>query len=136
MRLAGRGSPGERGGPAGDLLVAVNVTPHAVFGRRGARPALTLPVTYPEAALGAQVAGADAGRAGHAARCPPGTTTGRTFRVRGRGVPKKDGCGRPARHRRGGGAQGDVDRGARARWRRYAAAAPYDPRAHLREVTL
>lgn len=135
VRLAGRGSPGERGGPAGDLLVAITVTPHPVFSRRGDDLTLAVPVTYPEAALGAQVP-VPTPDGPVTLKVPPGTTTGRTFRVRGRGVPKK------------GGGAGDLlvtvevavpkemTAEAREALERYAVAAPQDPRAHLREVQL
>ncbi|MBV9290931.1 MAG: DnaJ domain-containing protein, partial [Frankiales bacterium] len=52
IRLAGKGQPGERGGPAGDVVVHVHVQPHPVFGRKGHNLTLTLPITFPEAALG------------------------------------------------------------------------------------
>ena len=55
VRLAGRGGAGERGGPAGDLLVTVHVSPHRCFGRKDDHLTLTVPVTFAEAALGAQV---------------------------------------------------------------------------------
>ena len=90
IRLAGRGAPGDRGGPAGDLLVQVHVTPHKVFGRKGDHLTLTLPITYPEAALGADVIVPTLdGQV--TLRLPPGTANGRTFRVKGRGVARKAG---------------------------------------------
>jgi len=55
IRIAGKGQPGIRGGPPGDLIVTVHVQSHAVFGRRGDNLTITLPVTFPEAALGATV---------------------------------------------------------------------------------
>ena len=135
VRLAGRGSPGERGGPAGDLLVQVTVTPHPVFSRRGDDLVLTVPVTYPEAALGAQVP-VPTPDGPVTLKVPPGTTTGRTFRVRGRGVPRKAGHGRrPARDGRGRRPK-EMTPEAREALERYAVAAPQDPRAHLREVQL
>ena len=91
IRLKGKGQPGERGGPNGDLIVGVHVTPHAVFGRREDNLTLSVPVTFPEAALGATVSVPTLNGANVSLRIPPGTTTGRTFRVKGRGVPRKDG---------------------------------------------
>ena len=55
IRLAGRGEPGPAGGQPGDLYVRVRVRPHAFFGRKGHDLTLELPVTYAEAALGANV---------------------------------------------------------------------------------
>ncbi len=55
IRLKGKGAPGERGGPAGDLYVRVHVSQHPVFGRSGHNLTVTVPVTFPEAALGAEV---------------------------------------------------------------------------------
>src|SRR5437588_370439 len=52
IRLKGKGAPGERGGPAGDLYVVVHVKPHKVFGRDGDNLTVTVPVPYPEAVLG------------------------------------------------------------------------------------
>ena len=133
IRLAGRGAPGERGGPAGDLLVQVHVTPHKVFGRKGDHLTLTLPVTYPEAALGADIS-VPTLDGSVTLRIPPGTANGRTFRVKGRGVPRK------------AGGPGDLlvtvevavpqrlTSDAKEALEKYAAAAPDDPRGHLREV--
>ncbi|MGH3738011.1 MAG: molecular chaperone DnaJ [Micromonosporaceae bacterium] len=92
IRLKGRGEPGERGGPAGDLFVLAHVRPDETFGRSGENLTLTVPVSFPEAALGTElrVPTLD-GSVG--VRVPPGTPSGRTFRVRGRGGPRRDGSG-------------------------------------------
>ncbi len=55
IKLKGKGAPGERGGPAGDLYVRVHVAPHPVFGRTGHNLTVNVPVTFPEAALGAEI---------------------------------------------------------------------------------
>lgn len=91
IKLKGKGAPGERGGPAGDLFITVHVRPHPVFGRKGENLTLTLPVTFPEAALGAEVKVPTLAGAPVTLRLSPGTSNGRTMRVRGRGVPRKDG---------------------------------------------
>src|SRR5207248_1582868 len=83
--------PGERGGPAGDLYIVVHVTPHAVFGRRDDNLTLTVPVTFPEAVLGAEVKVPTLGGPPVTLRNPPGTANGRTFRVRGKGSSHRDG---------------------------------------------
>ena len=55
IRLKGRGGPGRNGGPPGDLYVTTRVQPHTIFGRKGLDLTLRVPVTYPEAALGAEI---------------------------------------------------------------------------------
>ena len=91
IRLKGKGSPGERGGPPGDLFVVVHVTPHRVFGRTADNLTLAVPVTFAEAALGAEVKVPTLDGPPVTLRLPSGTTNGRTFRVRGKGATRKDG---------------------------------------------
>lgn len=91
IRLKGKGAPGESGGPSGDLYVVVHVSPHPAFGRSGNNVTVTVPITFPEAALGAQVRVPVPGGRAVTLKIPPGTANGRTFRVRGRGVRKADG---------------------------------------------
>jgi molecular chaperone DnaJ len=91
IRLKGKGAPGERGGPAGDLYVSVHVSPHPVFGRRGEHLTVTVPVTFPEATLGAEIKVPTLNGAPVTLKVPPGTPNGRTFRVRGRGAARPDG---------------------------------------------
>ena len=91
IRLKGKGAPGERGGINGDLYVVVHVTPHPVFARKGDNLTVTVPVTFAEAALGGQVAVPVTGGGTVTLKIPAGTANGRTFRVRGKGVTRKDG---------------------------------------------
>jgi molecular chaperone DnaJ len=91
IRLKGKGAPGENGGPAGDLYVNIKVTPHKVFGRSGDNLTLTVPVTFPEAALGGDIEVPTHGAAPVILRIPASTPNGRTFRVRGRGATRRDG---------------------------------------------
>ena len=86
IRLRGRGGPGRNGGRAGDLYVTVRVAPHELFGRKGSDLTLTVPITFPEAALGADVAVPTLDGGPVKVRIPAGTRSGRTFRVRGKGV--------------------------------------------------
>ncbi|MFJ8161752.1 molecular chaperone DnaJ [Streptomyces sp. NPDC096136] len=91
IRLRGKGAPGERGGPAGDLYVVVHVGTHPVFGRKGDNLTVTVPVTIAEAALGADIKVPTLGGPPVTLKLPPGTPTGRTMRARGKGAVRKDG---------------------------------------------
>jgi len=93
IKLAGKGARGERGGPAGDLYVRIHVQPHphGTFGRSGANLTITVPITFSEAALGAEIKVPSHGGMPVSLRIPAGTPNGRTFRVRGKGVRRKDG---------------------------------------------
>lgn len=86
IRVKGKGGAGANGGPDGDLYVKVHVGTHPLFGRNGDHLTLTVPITYPEAALGADVAVPTVDGERVTIRVPPGTRSGRVFRVRGRGV--------------------------------------------------
>jgi molecular chaperone DnaJ len=91
IRLKGKGAVGENGGPAGDLLVVVHVKPHRIFRRKADNLTLEAPVTFDEAALGAEIKVPTLGGPPVTLRIPAGTPNGRVFRVRGRGAPRKDG---------------------------------------------
>ena len=91
IKLKGKGAPGERGGPPGDLYVRVHVSPHPVFGRSGHNLTVTVPVTFPEATLGAEIKVPSHRGMPVSVRIPAGTPNGRTFRVRGKGVRRSDG---------------------------------------------
>ena len=92
IRLAGRGEPGPAGAQSGDLYVQVRVQPHAFFGRSGHDLTLELPVTYAEAALGADVR-VPTLNGPVTMKVPPGTPNGKTFRLKGKGAPKRGGHG-------------------------------------------
>ncbi len=91
IKIRGKGAPGERGGPAGDLVVLVHVQGHQVFGRSGESLTITVPVTFTEAALGAEVQVPTLRGLPVTLKMPAGTANGRTFRVRGKGAARKDG---------------------------------------------
>ena len=93
IRLRGKGRPGEAGAPAGDLVILVNVEPHPVFTIDGKDLRITVPVTFPEAALGTQVEVPTVDGAIVRVKVAEGTPSGRTLRVRGRGVPTPHGTG-------------------------------------------
>jgi molecular chaperone DnaJ len=91
IKLKGKGAPGEHGGPNGDLFVDVTVTPHPVFDRKGDNITVTVPVTFTEAALGGEIPVPTPRGGSVTVKIPAGTTSGRTFRVRGKGLRRKDG---------------------------------------------
>ena len=88
IKLAGKGEPGPGGGPNGDLYVVVHVTPDELFGRNGDNLTLTVPVTFPELALGTTLT-VPTLSGSVSLRVPPGTANGRKFRVKGAGVTRK-----------------------------------------------
>jgi len=88
MRLAGRGEEGPGG--HGDALVTIEVQPHRFFTRDGDDLRIDLPITLPEAVLGAQVRAPTVERA-VMLTIPAGTTSGRTLRLKGKGFHKKGG---------------------------------------------
>jgi molecular chaperone DnaJ len=86
IRLAGKGNAGTSGGPAGDLYLIIKIDNHPVFSRSGDDIQVTIPVTVPEAALGAKIEVPTIdGRA--QLKIPPGTQSGQKLRMRGKGVP-------------------------------------------------
>ncbi len=91
IRIKGKGAPGERGGPAGDLFVVVHVQPHSLFGKSGDNLTITVPVTFPEATLGSDVRVPTLNGLPVTVKIPPGTPNGRTFRVRAKGATRRDG---------------------------------------------
>ncbi len=91
IRLKGKGAPGQSGGPAGDLFVTVKVRPHRIFGRKGDNLTLDVPVSFDEAALGAEVRIPTLAGGPVTLKLPAGTPNGRTFRVRGKGARRSDG---------------------------------------------
>jgi molecular chaperone DnaJ len=92
IRIAGKGNAGARGGPAGDLYVVIRTGEHPIFRREGDDIYLTVPITAPEAALGAKIEVPTIdGRT--VLKIPPGTQSGQKLRLREKGVPSatKDG---------------------------------------------
>ena len=88
LRLRGQGGAGLNGGPAGDALIQVQVTPHPYFRREGDDIHLDLPVTLREAVLGGRITVPTPGGP-VAMQVPPRSDTGRQLRLRGRGVPAR-----------------------------------------------
>ena len=92
IRLRGKGGAGDNGGPAGDLYVSVKVGGHRIFGRKGEHLTIDVPVSFPELALGAEIKIPTLAGSPVTLRIPAGTPDGRTFRIRGKGSPTKDGA--------------------------------------------
>jgi len=93
MRLAGEGEVGIRGGPPGDLYVVLSVKSHKTFRREGEDIYLELPVTFPQAALGAELEVPTIDGVEHVS-IPEGTQSGTVVKLRGKGVPRLQGGGR------------------------------------------
>jgi molecular chaperone DnaJ len=93
LRLAGEGEAGGQGGPAGDLYVVIHVKEHDVFERQGNNLYASVPVTFAQAALGAET-GVDTLDGRQSLKVPAGTQTGTVFRLKGHGMPVLGGRGR------------------------------------------
>ena len=129
IKLAGRGAPGQGpGGRPGDLYVRVHVKPHRLFGRDGKNLTLTVPITFSEAALGAEIPVPTLDGSTVTIRIPSGTRTGRRLRI-------------PASPATGGAdlivevdvvVPENLSDEQRAAVEAYAAAGGEDPRAHLK----
>src|SRR5690606_26455436 len=90
IRLSGRGEPGERGGPLGDLYVTVRVREDELFGRSDDDLTLNVPITCAEAVFGVDIR-VPTIDGSVTLRIPPGTPSGRTLRARGKGVARRNG---------------------------------------------
>jgi molecular chaperone DnaJ len=91
VRVRGKGAPGPAG--PGDLIVTVHVRPHAFFTREGNNIRIHVPVTFDEAALGAQIEVPTLSGSTVTMKVPPGTDSGRTLRIKGHGVKTAKGTG-------------------------------------------
>jgi len=86
VRIAGKGNAGRHGGPPGDLFITIQVDPHPYFRREGPNIHVRVPITVPEATLGAKIEVPTVdGQA--TIRIPPGTKSGQKFRLRNKGAP-------------------------------------------------
>ncbi|NMA83272.1 MAG: molecular chaperone DnaJ [Epulopiscium sp.] len=86
IRLQGKGEPGQRGGPYGDLLITVGIKPHTLFERQGYDVYCKMPITFVQATLGGQVQVPTLdGKVEYSIK--EGTQTGTVFRLRGKGIP-------------------------------------------------
>ena len=92
LRSSGNGEAGFRGGPPGDLYVVLHVRAHEIFQRDGDDLLCEVPVSFVQAALGAEIEVPTLDGPGHA-QIPAGTQPGTTFRVKGKGVRNLQGYG-------------------------------------------
>jgi len=93
LKLAGEGESGVRGGPPGDLYVVITVQEHPIFARHGDDLYCEVPISFTQAALGAQIEIPTlSGRA--VLKIPPGSQTGTELRIKGKGLPNVRGYGR------------------------------------------
>ncbi|MGO1283566.1 MAG: DnaJ C-terminal domain-containing protein [Brachybacterium sp.] len=89
IRLRGKGRPGPGGAPAGDLLLTLDVEEHPVWSAEGTNLRITVPISFDEAVLGTTVAVPLLDGDSVSVKVPPGTPSGRTLRVRGKGLVTK-----------------------------------------------
>lgn len=93
IRIRGKGRAGLQGGPPGDLILTVHVGKHPVFTMEGTNLRMSLPVSYDEAVFGATVEVPTLSGERVKVKVPPGTSSGTTLRVKGKGVASKSGTG-------------------------------------------
>ena len=93
ISIRGKGNAGKNGGPAGDLYIAVSVRRHPIFVREEFDIFCEIPITFPEAALGAEIK-IPTLEGETTYEIPEGTQTGTTFTLRGKGIPYVNGRGR------------------------------------------
>ena len=134
IRLAGKGEPGIGGGPAGDLYVVVRVGRHPIFGRSGDNLTITVPVTFPELALGTTITVPTLGSRPVSLKVAAGTASGRKLRVKGHGVHHKDGHAGDLIVTVEVAVPSRVSDEAKAALQAYAAAQPDDPRQAITDA--
>jgi molecular chaperone DnaJ len=93
IRFTGLGEGGLHGGPPGDLYVVLHVKEHAFFEREGNDLHCVIPVSFAQAALGAEISVSTL-EGEHPLKVPEGTQSGTTLRIRGKGVPVLNGRGK------------------------------------------
>ncbi|WP_066196591.1 MULTISPECIES: molecular chaperone DnaJ [Gracilibacillus] len=97
IRVGGQGEPGINGGPAGDLYVVIQVKPHEFYQREGDNIYCEMPITFAQAALGDEIE-VPTVHGKVKLKIPAGTQTGKTFRLKGKGVPNVRGYGHGDQH--------------------------------------
>jgi len=94
LRITGEGEAGPHGGPAGDLYIVLRVADHPFFDRRDADLYCSISLTFPQAALGAEIPVPMLDARRETVKIPPGTQSGALFRINGKGLPRLNGKGR------------------------------------------
>lgn len=92
LRMTGEGEAGSRGGPRGDLYIEIHVRPHEFFKREGNHVVCEVPITFVQAALGAEIEVPTLSGTAKL-KIPPGTQTGKVFRFKGKGFASLTGHG-------------------------------------------
>lgn len=132
LRLAGKGGQGFGGGPAGDAFVTIQVRPHRVFRREGRDIHIDLPITLGEAVLGGPITVPTVGGSVQMT-VPRGSSSGKTLRLKGRGLPGKGGSGDQFVHLQIV-LPDDPDSELEAFLKEWSARNPYDPRTGLKRT--
>jgi DnaJ-class molecular chaperone len=133
LRLRGKGGPGRGQGPAGDALVTISVAPHPVFRREGDDIEMELPIAFDEAVLGAKV-DVPTIHGPVAMTIPPGASSGRRLRLKGKGIARDGKAGDQVVRLRIA-LPKEIDDEMRALAERWRQAGGFDPRAELRRMT-
>jgi molecular chaperone DnaJ len=94
IRYQEQGDAGVNGGPAGDLYIVLKVKPHAFFEREGKDLHCSIPISFTQAALGAEIMVPTLDGGEHRLKVPEGTQSATTFRIRGKGVPALQSSGK------------------------------------------
>lgn len=94
IKIEGKGESGRRGGKAGDLYVRILVKPHPIFARKGDEVYISLPISFTQAVLGDEIEAPTLEGKKILLKVPPGTESGRIFRISGKGIPHFQGLGR------------------------------------------
>ncbi|MFQ5900708.1 MAG: molecular chaperone DnaJ [Thermodesulfobacteriota bacterium] len=97
LKLTGEGEDGMRGGPSGDLYVVINVKPHPIFLRENDDIICEIPISFPQAAIGAEIY-APTLEGKLKIKIPPGTQSGRILRLKNKGIASLQGYGRGDEH--------------------------------------
>ena len=131
IKVPGKGGQSPLGGPPGDLFVNVSVASHPVYGRRGRDVTIALPITFAEATLGAEVPVPTLDGGSVTLRIPPGTQTGKTFRIKGKGAVLANGTAPDLLATATVVVPQKLSREAKELLERFAEAVPESPREHL-----